>query len=81
VRHLISIPAGLARMSLGPFLLYTLVGATLWNGFLTYLGVRLKENWRIIQQYTHILDYVVVAVLLAVTVYFFWKLRSSREPA
>ena len=81
VRHLISIPAGLARMSLAPFLLYTLVGATLWNGFLTYLGVRLKENWWIIQRYTHILDYIIVAVLLAVAAYFFWRLKHSREAA
>ena len=81
VRHLISIPAGLAQMSLVPFLLYTMVGATLWNGFLTYLGVRLKENWWIIQRYTHILDYLVVAVLVAVVAYFFWKLKHSREAA
>lgn len=81
VRHLISIPAGLARMSLVPFILYTVVGATLWNSFLTYLGVRLKENWWIIQRYTHILDYFVVAGLIIVAVYFFWKLKSARKPA
>ena len=81
VRHLISIPAGLAHMPLAPFVLYTLVGATLWNGFLTYLGVRLKENWRIIQQYTHILDYFVVAGMLAVAAYFIWKLKTSRKAA
>ncbi len=81
VRHLISIPGGLARMPLAPFILYTAVGATLWNGFLTYLGVRLKENWRIIQQYTHILDYFVVAGLLAAAAYFIWKFRNSRNMA
>ncbi len=81
VRHLISIPAGLARMSLVPFIFYTAVGATLWNGFLTYLGVRLKENWRIVQQYTHILDYLVVAALLAAVGYFVWKIKASRKPA
>jgi len=81
VRHLISIPAGLARMPLMPFILYTLVGATLWNGFLTYLGVRLKENWRIVQQYTHILDYFVVAALLAGAAYFFWKIKAARREA
>ena len=81
VRHLISIPAGLAQMSLAPFLLYTVAGATLWNGFLTYLGVRLRENWWIIQRYTHILDYIIVAVLVAVVVYFFWKLKHSRQAA
>jgi membrane protein DedA with SNARE-associated domain len=81
VRHLISIPAGLARMSLIPFILYTAVGATLWNGFLTYLGVRLKENWRLIQQYTHILDYLVVAALLAAVAYFLWKIKTARRSA
>ncbi len=79
VRHLISIPAGLARMSLAPFILYTAVGATLWNGFLTYCGIRLKENWRLIQQYTHILDYLVVACLLAALLYFFWKVKEARR--
>jgi membrane protein DedA with SNARE-associated domain len=81
VRHLISIPAGLARMSLVPFIIYTAAGATLWNGFLTYLGVRLKENWRLIQQYTHILDYVVVAGLVLVAAYFVWKVKEARKPA
>ena len=79
VRHLSSIPAGLARMPLVPFILYTLVGATLWNGFLTYLGVRLKENWRLIQQYTHVLDYLVLACLLAGLAYFVWKFRAARK--
>jgi membrane protein DedA with SNARE-associated domain len=81
VRHLISIPAGLARMPLLPFILYTAVGATLWNGFLTYLGVRLKENWPIIQRYTHIIDYFVVAGLIMAAVYLAWKLKQARKPA
>lgn len=81
VRHLISIPAGLARMSLIPFILYTLVGATLWNGFLTYLGVRLKQNWRIIQHYTHIVDYFVVAGLIGAAVYLACKLKKARKAA
>jgi len=81
VRHLISIPAGLARMSLIPFILYTLLGATLWNGFLTYMGVRLKENWRIIQHYTHIVDYFVVAGLIGAAVYLACKLKKARKAA
>ncbi len=81
VRHLISIPAGLARMSLIPFILFTAAGATLWNGFLTYLGVRLKENWPIIQRYTHIIDYFVVAGLIGAGVYLVWKIKQARKPA
>jgi membrane protein DedA with SNARE-associated domain len=79
VRHLISIPAGFARMPLFPFILYTLVGATMWNMFLVYCGVRLKENWRIIQQYTHIIDYFVVAGLLAAGAYLVWKLKAAQN--
>jgi membrane protein DedA with SNARE-associated domain len=81
VRHLISIPAGLARMPLIPFILYTAVGAALWNGFLTYLGVRLKQNWPIIQRYTHILDYFVIAGLIGAGVYLAWKVKHARKPA
>jgi membrane protein DedA with SNARE-associated domain len=81
VRHLISIPAGLARMPLIPFILYTAVGATLWNGFLTYLGFRLKQNWPVIQQYTHILDYFVVAGLIGAAVYLVWKIKRARKAA
>ncbi|MGC2435006.1 MAG: DedA family protein [Desulfobaccales bacterium] len=80
VRHLISIPAGLARMSLTPFILYTALGAALYNGFLIYLGVRLKENWRLIQQYTHILDYLVLAGILGLTAYFLWKFKAAGPP-
>ena len=80
VRHLISIPAGLARMSLTPFILYTALGAALYNGFLIYLGVRLKENWRLIQQYTHILDYLVLAGILGLVAYFLWKFKASGPP-
>jgi membrane protein DedA with SNARE-associated domain len=81
VRHLISIPAGLARMPLIPFILYTAMGATLWNGFLTYLGFRLKQNWPIIQKYTHILDYFVVAGLIGAAIYVVWKIKQARKPA
>src|SRR5205085_3387290 len=42
VRHLISIPAGIGRMPLLPFLLTTLAGATLWNTFLLVCGMKLR---------------------------------------
>jgi membrane protein DedA with SNARE-associated domain len=79
VRHLISIPAGLARMSLAPFIIYTAIGASMWNGFLTYAGLRLRENWRLIQEYTHILDYLVLACLVVGMAYFVWKFRAARR--
>jgi membrane protein DedA with SNARE-associated domain len=81
VRHLISLPAGLARMSLLRFVVYTAAGATLWNGFLTYMGVRLRQNWEIIQQYSHIADYVVIAAMIGSAIYLTWKVKQARKPA
>src|SRR5580765_1899259 len=45
VRHFVSIPAGIGRMPFGPFLVTTLVGATLWNTFLLVCGMKLREHW------------------------------------
>ena len=64
VRHVISIPAGYAKMDIAQFVIYTFIGATLWNGFLTYVGLRLGENWDIIRSYTKILDIAVIGVIV-----------------
>jgi len=45
VRHLISIPAGMGKMNIYRFLIYTIIGAAIWNGFLTWVGYVLKNNW------------------------------------
>jgi membrane protein DedA with SNARE-associated domain len=44
VRHLISIPAGLSRMRLGRFVLFTGLGAGAWCGVLTYIGWLIGQN-------------------------------------
>lgn len=64
VRHLVSVPAGTGKMKLLPFILATLVGATLWNTFLLFCGMYLREHWRVVQTYSHQIDIVVVAALL-----------------
>ena len=70
VRHLVSIPAGTGKMRLFPFLMATLVGATLWNSFLLACGMYLRERWDIVQLYSHQVDIVIWAVLLAGVVFF-----------
>lgn len=74
VRHLISIPAGFGKMNLFKFCLFTILGAAIWNTFLTWIGTRLKENWSEVMKYSHIIDLVIVAVLGIAFLYYLWKL-------
>ena len=73
VRHFISIAAGMGKAPLLPFMLVTVVGATLWNGFLLYLGMRLREHWTVVQKYSHQVDIVIIVVAI---VGIGWFLRS-----
>lgn len=77
VRHLISIPAGMGKMNIYRFLIYTIIGAAIWNGFLTWVGFVLKNNWDEILKYTSIIDIVIVAVLCIVVLFTFYKLYKS----
>lgn len=60
VRHFISIPAGMGRMPLLPFLAVTLAGATAWNGFLLWCGMKLRDHWPVVKKYTHQVDILIV---------------------
>lgn len=58
IRHLISIPAGLAKMDLKKFILYTFLGSALWNTILSALGYYFGENEELLMTYFHELKYV-----------------------
>lgn len=71
IRQLISIPAGLARMNIANFLLYTFVGAGIWNAILAYLGYILHGQQDLINKYSHELSYIflgLVALFIAYVV-------------
>jgi membrane protein DedA with SNARE-associated domain len=73
IRHMISIPAGLGKMNIWKFIVYTILGAGMWNGFLAYIGYKLKSNWTEVMTYSHIIDIVVVAVLGLAFLYYAYK--------
>jgi membrane protein DedA with SNARE-associated domain len=66
-RSFISIPAGIERMRLPVFLLYTALGSLVWNVTFVMAGFLLGENWHVVERYADPLQkLVIVAVLLAV---------------
>ena len=79
VRTFISFPAGAARMNLAKFSFYTFIGCVPWVFALTYFGYYLGENWDEVGHFLHYLDYAVALAVLAGTLYFFLRWRSSRS--
>ncbi|MCH5168909.1 MAG: DedA family protein [Prevotellaceae bacterium] len=78
VRQLISIPAGLARMSLGRFLLYTTLGASLWNSILAAMGWYIGRHYsgqleEKVAQYSSELKVVILALAAAALLYLLYK--------
>lgn len=77
VRHLISIPAGIGKMNIFKFSLYTILGAGMWNAFLLYIGMMLGRNWGKLEHYTKIIDVLVIIVILAGIVYWIYKRKKN----
>jgi membrane protein DedA with SNARE-associated domain len=69
-RSLISVPAGVARMPMGPFLVYTAVGSGIWNAVLIGAGLLLGAKWQLVEQYQSVLGTVVVGLLVLAVAWF-----------
>ncbi|MCL5010893.1 MAG: DedA family protein [Patescibacteria group bacterium] len=76
VRHLISLPAGAAKMNVFKFSFYTVLGAAIWHAFLSWVGFSLKQNWQDIEQYAGFFGYFLLAVI-AVAVLIFIRKRKK----
>lgn len=81
VRHFISIPAGIGKMNMTKFIVYTIAGAALWNLFLSYLGFWLAERWELVHVYSRYLDYIVVVGVIAFLIYWIRKRLTSKKSA
>ncbi len=76
IRQLISIPAGLAKMNLVQFSLYTTLGAGMWAFVLTMLGYFIGENQQLIDIY---LKQITMGVLLVIALFISWYIYKQKK--
>ncbi len=87
IRHLISIPAGLSRMGLRRFIVFTALGAGLWCGILVYLGWLIGRHGEqveaMIGPYVHrtLVQYVLPGALALIVGYVVWRRRQDGRVA
>ena len=85
IRQLISIPAGIARMNFGKFILFTTLGAAIWNVVLCWLGVFLagfvpEEALRSqIEHYNSYLSYAGIGIGIICLAFILWQLFKPKK--
>lgn len=80
-RSLISIPAGVERMPLPTFLVFTAMGSFLWNTLLVMGGYLLGEQWSLVETYVGVITYVVIGLVVLAIAVFVWKRLAERRKA
>lgn len=80
IRTFIALPAGISRMAIIPFVLYTFIGSLIWCYGLAWIGIKLGENWRTLGSYFHKFD-VIIAIVLVLSIIWYvrrhWKHRLA----
>jgi membrane protein DedA with SNARE-associated domain len=82
VRSFISFPAGIARMDVRRYVVFTAIGSAMWNVVLALAGYFLLDRWLAFAEATQGVDLLILAAaLLAIGGYVFWRMRARRADA
>jgi membrane protein DedA with SNARE-associated domain len=74
IRSLVSIPAGLAKMSLARFSLLTAAGSGIWNALWIYIGIQLEDRWREAESWAKYFDYAIYALVVLMVIIFITRM-------
>jgi membrane protein DedA with SNARE-associated domain len=78
VRTFISVPAGIARMPLWRFTIFSIIGAVPWVMLLVWAGMLLGDNWLELKHNLRGLDYLIAGIILLGIAVFVWRHVRSR---
>lgn len=78
VRQYISFPAGLARMNLFVFCIYTSLGAGIWVIILTLLGYFLGGNEALIKEYLHTIIIIILVLLAILALWYYRRIKKVK---
>ncbi|ASE36919.1 MULTISPECIES: undecaprenyl phosphate transporter UptA [Staphylococcus] len=79
LRVLITIPAGINRMNVVKFVVLSLIGTTIWNFALIYLGSLLSDSWDVLMNGIHTYSYVMYVLLAVVIVYIIYRFVKRKR--
>ena len=77
VRTFISLPAGISKMPIWKFIIYTFLGSLPFNLALTYIGYVLGQNWSSIRTYFHRFDIIILILIILGIIY--WIIRQIKH--
>ena len=76
VRTFIALPAGIARMNMTKFIIYTFVGSFIWCWALAYIGMVFGEQWDTLKVYFHEFHYVIAG---SAVIFIAWYIRRHLQ--
>ena len=79
LRVLITIPAGINRMNVVKFVVLSLIGTTIWNFALIYLGSLLSDSWDVLMNGIHTYSYVMYVLLAVVIIYIIYRFVKRKR--
>ena len=80
IKHFISFPAGLAKMNLKLFCIYTFMGSFIWLSFLLYLGYVISTNEKLIALYIKQFNFIIIAIVILVVIFIYIKNKRKKTP-
>jgi membrane protein DedA with SNARE-associated domain len=79
IRTFISLPAGVARMNIWKFSIFTFLGALPWNFALALIGYKTGENWNILEKYFRKIDIFILLLIFLIVIWYILKHRKKHQ--